>query len=144
MENNETQGLGGHGSLKATTDLSGTISDVTGGNATGTTYKNGSGLFVTHGADGYFAVAGANALALGVLNGTPKLGQAAAIDTVRGLSVSVISGAAFAIGAKLMTDANGAAVVGAGAAQIIVAVALQASLAAGQIVKVMLLDSYVA
>ena len=144
MENNETQGLGGIGTLKSTADLSGTLTDVTGGNPTGTTYKNGSGLFVTHGAADHFAVAGLNALVLGVLNGTPKAEQAAPIDTVRGLAVSVVSGAAFAIGAAIQSDANGCAIAGSGAAQLICAVALQASLAAGQIVKVMLLDSYVA
>jgi len=144
MDNQETQGLGGIGTLKSTADLSGTVSDVTGGNPTGTTYKNGSGLFVTHGADGYFAVAGSNALVLGVLNGTPKAGQAAPIDTVRGLCVSVVSGAAFAIGSAIVSDMNGAAIAATSGAQLVCAIALQTSLAAGQIVKVMLLDSYIA
>lgn len=70
----ETQGLGGIGSLKSTADLSGTLVDVTGGNPVGTTYKNAVGLFAIYGAAGYFAVAGANALVLGVIGGTPKAG----------------------------------------------------------------------
>jgi hypothetical protein len=144
MMNNETQGLGGIGSLKSTADLSGTLVDVTGGNPTGTTYKNGAGLFVIPGADGYFAVAGANALTLGVLNGTPKAGQAAGIDTVRGVAVSVMTGGAFAIGDKLVTDGNGCAVLAGSTAKLVCAIALQASTATGQLVKVMLVDSYVA
>ena len=144
MDNQETQGLGGIGSLKSTADLSGTLTDVTGGNSTGTTYLNGSGLFVIPGAEGYFAIAGANALVLGVLDGTPKAGYAAPINTVRGIKVSVVSGGVFAVGDKLVTDSNGAAVLAGATAKLVCAKALKASTAAGQLVPVLLMDSYVA
>lgn len=144
MSQRETQGLGGHGSLKATADMSGTVSDVTGGNTVGSTYKNGCGLFVIPGAAGYFAVAGANALALGVLCDSPKLGQAGNIQSVRGTVAKVVSGGVFAVGDVLITDSNGAAVIGSSTAQKICAKALEASTAAGQVVAVMLLDGYVA
>jgi len=144
MDNQETQGLGGIGTLKSTADLSGTVSDVTGGNPNGTTYKNGSGLFVIPGAEGYFSVAGANALVLGVLDGTPKAGYAAPINTVRGIAVSVMTGGVFAVGDKLITDGNGCAVLAGATAKLVCAKALQASTASGQLVKVLLMDSYVA
>ena len=144
MSQRETQGLGGHGSLKSTADLSGKLVDVTGGVANGSTYKNGAGLFAIPGAAGYFAVAGANALMLGVIDGTPIAGEACSIQTVRGTVAKVVSGGVFAVGDVLITDANGAAVIGAGAAQKVCAKALEASTAAGQVVAVMLLDGYVA
>ena len=144
MMTNETQGLGGIGSLKSTADLSGTLTDVTGGNPTGTTYKNGAGLAVVAGAEGYFAVAGANALVLGVLADTPKAGQPARIDSVDGLVVSVMSGGVFTVGDKLITDSNGASVLAGSTAKLVYAIALQASTAAGQIVKAQLRNSYVA
>ena len=144
MSQRQTQGLGGLGNLKSTADLSGQVTDVTNGNPIGSTYKNGAGLFVIYGAAGYFALAGANARCIGVLDNTPKAGQAGNIQSVRGTTAKVLSGGIIAVGALLQTDAYGRVATAASSAQVIVAQALEAATAAGQLIEVVLMDSYVA
>lgn len=63
---------------------------------------------------------------------------------MRGTIAKVISGGVFALGDKLVTDSNGAAVLAGSTAKLVCAQALEASTVAGQLVSVMLLDSYVA
>lgn len=140
----QDQGLGGL-AYKSTNDLSGLASDVTNGNAIGTTYKNGIGMAVVPDTtDGQVVLAGANAFILGVLRNNPKEGEAAAIASVRGTSVKVLAGAAITMGDPLQTDSSGRFITAASSAQKIVARAMQAATAAGQLIEAVLLDGYVA
>lgn len=134
-------GIGGL-AYSSTNDLSGTVSDVTNGNTLGTTFKNGVGMAVIADSSNEASVvlAGANALILGVLINNPKAGEAAAIQSVRGSAAKVLAGASFSIGNKLTTDAYGRFVT-ATTSQIVAAVAVEASSAAGNLVQATLLDS---
>ena len=111
MSQGQSLGIGGL-SYKATADLSGLVTDVTGGNAIGTTYKNGIGMAVIADASNanQVVIAGGNAVILGVLMNNPKAGEPAAIQSVRGSSCKVVVGAITSIvpNAKLITDSNGA------------------------------------
>lgn len=81
------------------------------------------------------AVLGDNAI--GVLLNKPKLGEQAEVGI--GGVVKVQASAAFAVDAKLMSSADGQAATAVGAAgRHVLAVALQAAAAAGEIVKVLL------
>lgn len=145
MSKEQDLGLGGL-SLRSTNDLSGTLTDVTNGNPLGSPFKNGAGLAVVIDPSfaGNIVLAGANVPIIGILSNTPKANEGAQVQGVRGSSRKVIAGAAFSVGAKLMTDAFGRLVTASGAAQNIVAVAVEAASAAGDIVEAVLLDSYVA
>lgn len=145
MSQQQELGVGGL-AYKSTNDLSGSVSDVTNGNSLGSTFKNGAGMALV--ADtanaGSVILAGANAPILGVLQNTPKAGEAADVRGLRGSSMKVLAGAAFAIGDSLMTDSSGRFIKAAGAAQKIVAIAMESSLAAGDLIEAVLIDSYVA
>lgn len=145
MSQKQTQGLGGL-SYKSTNDLSGSAADVTNGNPIGTTYKNGKGLAVIADTanDCSIVIAGANARVLGVLADTPKAAQAAKVESVRGTSVKVLTGAAVTRGDNLQTDANGRAITGAGAAQKVFAIAMESASAANRLIEAVLVDVYVA
>ena len=147
MSQAQPQGLGGL-SYKATADLSGLVTDVTGGNAIGTTYKNGIGMAVIADASNanQVVIAGANAVILGVLQNNPKAGEAAQIQTVRGTSCKVVVGAVTSIvpNAKLITDSNGAFVIAGSTAKKVVAIAMETPTAAGDLIEAVLVDSYVA
>lgn len=145
MSAEQDLGIGGL-ALKSTDDLSGTASDVANGNAIGTTYKNGIGMAVVADASnaGSFVLAGANKPILGVLNNNPKAGEVGDIRGVRGSSRKVLAGGVINVGDALSTDLSGRFVAASGAAQIIVAVAVEAATAAGQLIQAVLLDSYVA
>lgn len=145
MSQEQSLGVGGL-AYQSTNDLSGLVSDVTNGNALGTTFKNGIGMAVIPdtGTAGNIVLAGANALILGVLQNNPKAGEAAAVGSLRGASYKVLAGAAIAVGDPLQTDASGRFITGAGAAQKVCARALEAASAAGNLIEAVLLDSYVA
>lgn len=145
MSQQQDLGLGGL-SYKSTNDLSGTAADVTNGNAIGTTFKNGIGMAIipdTANAN-QVVLAGANAFILGVLNNNPKANEAADVRGVRGSSMKVLAGAAISVGDNLQTDSSGRFITGAGAAQKVVARALEAATAAGDLIEAVLLDGYVA
>ena len=146
MSQSQSQGLGGL-TLQSTADLSGTISDVNAyANPVGSDYKNAVGLFAkAETTVGYFSVAGANAITIGVIQDTPKLGQAGCIQSVRGTTAKVISAGIIAVGARLQTDAYGRAVTVAGSgARNIVGIALEAATAAGQLIEAVLTGGYIA
>ena len=147
MSQSQSQGLGGL-SYKSTADMSGTVTDVTNGNAIGTTYKNGIGMAVIGDASNAnsIVIAGANARILGVLTNNPKAGEAAQVQTVRGTSCKVVVGTVTGIvpNAKLITDSSGRFVVAAGSAQMISAIAMETPTAAGDLIEAVLVDSYVA
>src|SRR3990167_181288 len=107
MSQEQDLGLGGL-AFTSTNDLSGTVADVTNGNALGTTYKNGIGMAVImHTVAGEIVLAGANGKIVGVLKNNPKAGEAASVGSVRGTSQKVLAGAAFEAGDFLMTDSYG-------------------------------------
>lgn len=83
-------------------------------------------------ADRAVVAAGANAIALGVLQNAPALGQTAVVG--RNGNTKLQAGAAFARFVPLTSDANGAAVV-ATTGQRYNAIALEAAGAAGDIVS---------
>ena len=143
MAQAQSQGLGGL-SLRSTADLSGTLTDVTGGNSVGTTYKNAVGLAAIYGAAAYFAVAGSNAAIIGVICDTPVAGQSGNIQSVRGTSAKVLTGAAVTVGDNLITDSNGAFITATGAAQKVCGIALQTASGAAQLIEAVLVDGYVA
>ena len=147
MSQGQSLGIGGL-SYKATADLSGTAADVTGGNAIGTTYKNGIGIAVIADASNanQVVIAGANAVILGVLMNNPKAGEAAAIQSVRGSSCKVVVGTITSIApnAKLITDSNCAFVIAGSTAKNVVAIAMETPTAAGDLIEAVLLDGYVA
>ncbi len=155
MSQQQTQGLGGL-SYKSTSDLSGTVSDVTNGNAIGTTYKNGIGLAVMADASNakqivITSTGGGGDIPIGVLQNNPKAGEAAQIQSVRGTSAKVICGGvstAIIPGTKLKTDAYGrfvaAAAAGSGTAQVICAESMETPTAGGDLFEAVLLDSYLA
>ena len=144
MSQSQPQGLGGM-TLKSTADLSGQLVNVTTGNPIGTTYLNAVGLFAAAGVAGYFAVAGAGVLPLGVILNTPTSDQPGQLQTVRGTTVKVLSGAAIAIGDMLMIDSAGRAITQTGSgARITVGMALETATAASQLIEAVLLDGYIA
>ena len=147
MSQGQSLGIGGL-SYKATADLSGIAADVTGGNAIGTTYKNGIGMAVIADASNanQVVIAGANAVILGVLMNNPKAGEAAAIQSARGSSCKVVVGTITSIvpNAKLITDSNGAFVIAGSTAKNVVAIAMETPTAAGDLIEAVLLDGYVA
>ena len=149
MSQQQTQGLGGL-SYKSTSDLSGTVSDVTNGNAIGTTYKNGIGLAViadVNNANSVVVATNGNELILGFLQNNPKAGEAAQIGSVRGASYNAVAGeAGTAINAKLVTDTYGrvvaAAAAGSGTAQVIIGIAMETPTAAGDLIEVVSISGY--
>ena len=147
MSQSQSQGLGGL-SYKSTNDLSGTATDVTNGNAIGTTYKNGIGMAVIADASNanQVVLAGANALILGVLQNNPKAGEAAQIQSVRGTSAKVLVGTVTSIvpGAKLITDSSGRFVIATSSAQLVCAIAMETPTNAGDLIEAVLVDSYIA
>ncbi len=144
MSAEQDLGIGGL-AFKATADLSGLVSDVTNGNALGTTYKNGIGMAVVMDTTaGQVVIAGSNVKIVGVLKNNPKAGEAADVGSVRGTSQKVLAGAAFAAGDYLMTDSSGRFIKGASSAQNIVGQACEAASAAGNLVQAVLIDGYVA
>ena len=148
MSQQQPQGLGGL-SYKAHADYSGMVSDVTNGNALGTTYKNGIGMAVVSTGTTYpceVSLAGANAVILGVLTNNPKAGDTAQIQSVRGTSCKVLVGSATSIvpNAKLITNSDGNFVIASGAAQKVVAIAMETPTGAGDLIEAVLVDGYVA
>lgn len=144
MSQEQDLGVGGLAYL-STNDLSGTVADVTNGNSLGTTYKNGIGMaIIPDSTAGQVVIAGSNALILGVLQNNPKALEAANIHSVRGMSCKVLAGAAITMGDALITDSSGRFITATGAAQKIVARAMEAASAAGNLIEAVLLDSYVA
>ena len=146
MSQAQPQGLGGL-SYKSTADLSGMVSDVSNGNAIGTTYKNGIGMAVI--ADANYAnqvvlATNGDDLILGVLANNPKAGEAAQIQSVRGSSAKVLAGAAITAGDKLITDSSGRFITASGAAQLVCGIAMEAATGAGDLIEAVLVDSYVA
>ena len=137
-------GIGGL-AYTSTNDLSGTVTDVTNGNPIGSTFKNGTGMavIVDTANEASVVLAGANALILGVLINTPKAGEAAAIQSVRGSAAKVLLGGTVAKGDKLNTDSSGRLVTATTGAQLICAQAQEAGVV-GQLVQAVLLDSYIA
>ena len=113
MQYEETQGLGGLGSLKSTNDLSGMVADVTNGNPVGTTCKNGSSLMViqdTNNDDSFVLAANATTPVLGVLDDNPKAGQAGKVKSVPGCIYKILAGAQITRGQKIISDAYGRAI----------------------------------
>lgn len=144
MSQQQDLGIGGLAYL-STNDLSGTATDVTNGNAQGTTYKNGVGMAVIpDSAAGSIIIAGANARIIGVLQNNPKAGEAANVGAVRGASYKVLAGAAITMGDDLITDSSGRFITATGAAQKVVGRAMEAASAAGNLIEAVLLDGYVA
>lgn len=106
----ESQGLGGLGTLKSTNDLSGTVSDVTNGNPVGTAFKNGVGLIMKQDSandNSFVPAAAATDIPIGVLDDNPKAGQPGKIKSVSGTIVKILSGAAVTRGNRVVSDGNG-------------------------------------
>jgi hypothetical protein len=144
MSAQQDLGIGGL-AYTSTNDLSGTVADVTNGNTLGSTFKNGAGMAVIADTanEASIVLAGANALILGVLQNTPKVGEAAQIQSVRGSSAKVLLGGTVAKGDKLITDSSGRFVTATTGAQLICAQAQEAG-AVGTLIQAVLLDSYIA
>lgn len=110
------------------------------GNLTATADMTGKNYtFVKLGAAGKFAANGANEDGIGVLQDEPLANQP---GNIMHLGITLVrSGAAFALGAKLKSDAAGKAIAGTGSAQIVRAVALEAATAANQLIPVLLIGT---
>lgn len=145
MSQQQLMGLGGV-SFKSTNDLSGTTTDVTNGNTVGSPKKSGLYMAViadTANADS-IVIAGANALVLGFLQNRPAAGEIAQVYGVRGGTTKALAGASTSKGDKLITDSSGRVVTATTGAQLICGVCMEAATAAGDIIEIMLVDSYIA
>lgn len=145
MSQEQDLGVGGLAYL-STNDLSGTVSDVTNGNSLGTTYKNGIGMAVV--ADtvaGSVVLQGTGKLmTLGFLQNNPKAGEVANIASIRGRSCKVLAGAAITAGDKLMLDSSARVITATSSVVAIVAIAMEAASAAGNLIEAVLVDGYIA
>jgi hypothetical protein len=79
--------------------------------------------------NGKAALATATSMVVGILQNKPASGQAASL-AYSGVS-KVLAGAAFAAGARITSDANGAAIAATTAGDSVIGVALQAAAASG-------------
>lgn len=93
---------------------------------------------------GSVIIATANSLPLGFLQNKPAAGEIAEIRGVRGTSTKAVAGAAISKGDKVQVGTGGKVITGAGAAQLVCGIAMEAATADLDIIEVFLLDSYVA
>jgi hypothetical protein len=135
MSYEESQGLGGLGSLKSTNDLSGTVSPgVTNGNPVGTLYPNGANLIMKQDPandNSFVPAAAATDIPIGVLDDNPMACQAGNIKSVGGTIKKVLSGAAVTRGQRVVSDAYGRGIPYAGVPAFVVGIAMESVAAAG-------------
>lgn len=146
MGSRQSQGLGGL-SFKSTADLSGLVTDVTNGNPIGTTFKNGVGLAVIADVNNdasFVLAADASKRPLGVLGDNPRAGQAGKVESARGTSTKILTGAAVVRGAVLMPDAFGRGITLTAGAHYGYAVAMESASGANLLIEAVLTDEYLA
>lgn len=128
MSQNQSQGLGGL-AMKSTNDLSA---------------KQYYCVIADTSNPGQVVIATANVPIIGVLQNKPKANEIAQVASVRGVTTKVAANAAISKGDKLITATGGYVATATSGAQIIVGIALEAATAQGDIIEMMLVDSYIA